>query len=121
METCITPPATAGAGELQPFPARLTAVPPRISGGAVPGFTAESYEEENRRWERHVAAYKKVNYKLNSERYRNIMDMNADVGGFAAAIFSPKSWVMNVVPTAAELSTLSVVYGRGLIGMYHDW
>ena len=96
-------------------------MPPRISAGAVPGFTAESYEEENWRWERHVAAYKKVNYKLNSERYRNIMDMNAGVGGFAAAIFSPKSWVMNVVPTAAELSTLGVVYERGLIGMYHDW
>jgi len=121
MEACITPPAGAGAGELQPFPARLAAVPPRISSGAVPGFTAESYAEENRRWERHVAAYKKVNYKLSSERYRNIMDMNAGVGGFAAAIFSPKAWVMNVVPTAAELSTLGVVYERGLIGMYHDW
>ncbi|ONM27136.1 Methyltransferase [Zea mays] len=121
METCITPPAAAVAGELQPFPARLTAVPPRISAGAVPGFTAESYEEENRRWERHVAAYKKVNYRLNSERYRNIMDMNAGVGGFAAAIFSPKSWVMNVVPTAAEICTLGVVYERGLIGIYHDW
>ena len=121
MEECVTPPAGAGAGELQPFPARLTAVPPRISSGAVPGLTAESYAEENRRWERHVAAYKKVNYKLSSERYRNIMDMNAGVGGFAAAIFSPKAWVMNVVPTAAELSTLGVVYERGLIGMYHDW
>ncbi|XP_062197624.1 probable methyltransferase PMT2 [Phragmites australis] len=121
METCITPHDGAGAGELQPFPARLTAVPPRISSGAVSGFTAESYAEENRRWERHVKAYKKVNYKLDSERYRNIMDMNAGVGGFAAAIFSPKSWVMNVVPTAAELSTLGVIYERGLIGMYHDW
>ncbi|CAL4980126.1 unnamed protein product [Urochloa decumbens] len=122
MEACIRPPAGAGAGgELQPFPARLTAVPPRIMSGSVPGFTAESYEEENRRWERHVAAYKKVNYKLNTERYRNIMDMNAGVGGFAATIFSPKAWVMNVVPTAAELSTLGVVYERGLIGMYHDW
>jgi hypothetical protein len=69
-----------------------------------------------------VAAYKKVNHKLDTERYRNIMDMNAGVGGFAAALFSPKSWVMNVVvPTAAELSTLGVIYERGLIGMYHDW
>ncbi|KAJ1276229.1 hypothetical protein BS78_05G198700 [Paspalum vaginatum] len=121
MDACITPPPAAAAGELQPFPARLAAVPPRISSGAVPGFTAESYEEENRRWERHVAGYKKVNRRLSSERYRNIMDMNAGVGGFAAAVFSPKSWVMNVVPTAAELSTLGVIYERGLIGMYHDW
>jgi hypothetical protein len=110
MEPCVTPAAAAGAAELLPFPARLTAVPPRVSSGAVPGFTAESYEEENWRWERYVAAYKKVNHKLDTERYRNIMDMNAGVGGFAAALFSPKSWVMNVVvPTAAELSTLGVI------------
>ncbi|KAL6875793.1 hypothetical protein ACP4OV_013306 [Aristida adscensionis] len=123
METCITPPPGVGtaAGALQPFPARLTAVPPRISSGALPGLTAKSYAEENRRWERHVEAYKKVNHKLGTERYRNIMDMNAGVGCFAAAIFSPKSWVMNIVPTAAELSTLGVIYERGLIGMYHDW
>lgn len=121
METCITPSTTAAGGELQPFPERLKVVPPRISSGAVQGFTVESYEEENRRWERHVKAYRKVNYKLDTKRYRNIMDMNAGVGGFAAAIFSPMSWVMNVVPTAAELSTLGVIYERGLIGIYHDW
>ncbi|KAL5204708.1 hypothetical protein ABZP36_009579 [Zizania latifolia] len=120
METCITPPPS-GASELQPFPARLTATPPRVASGAVPGLTAETYAEENRRWEKHVKAYKKVNYRLNADRYRNIMDMNAGVGGFAAAVFSPKSWVMNVVPTAAELSTLGVIYERGLIGIYHDW
>ncbi|KAF0894993.1 hypothetical protein E2562_004981 [Oryza meyeriana var. granulata] len=122
MKTCITPAASAaGAGELQPFPERLTAVPPRVSSGEVPGLTAESYAEENERWKKHVKAYRKVNYRLDAGRYRNIMDMNAGVGGFAAAVFSPKSWVMNVVPTAAELSTLGVVYERGLIGMYHDW
>ncbi|KAM0829229.1 hypothetical protein ACQ4PT_067007 [Festuca glaucescens] len=121
METCITPSTAAAGGQLQPFPARLKAVPPRISSGAIPGFTVESYEEENRQWEKHVKAYRKVNYKLDTERYRNILDMNAGVGGFAAALFSPKSWVMNVVPTAAELSTLGVIYERGLIGIYHDW
>ncbi|KAK3120467.1 hypothetical protein QOZ80_9AG0688160 [Eleusine coracana subsp. coracana] len=122
MEACITPSSgVASAGELQPFPARLTAVPPRVSSGGVPGLTAEAYEEENRRWERHVAAYRKVNRRLAEDRYRNVMDMNAGVGGFAAAVFSPRSWVMNVVPTAAELATLGVVYERGLIGMYHDW
>uniref|UniRef100_A0A0D3HNR1 Methyltransferase n=1 Tax=Oryza barthii TaxID=65489 RepID=A0A0D3HNR1_9ORYZ len=100
-----------------------TPAPPRTCDAAaeVPGLTGESYAEENARWERHVAAYRKVNYRLDAGRYRNIMDMNAGVGGFAAAVFSPKSWVMNVVPTAAELSTLGVVYERGLIGIFHDW
>jgi hypothetical protein len=49
------------------------------------------------------------------------MDMNAGLGGFAAALESPKLWVMNVVPTIAETSTLGVIYERGLIGIYHDW
>ncbi|KQJ87914.1 probable methyltransferase PMT2 [Brachypodium distachyon] len=121
IETCVTPTTAAIGGQLEPFPARLKALPPRIAAGAVPGYTAESYEEENRQWEKHVRAYRKVNYRLDSERYRNIMDMNAGVGGFAAAVFSPKSWVMNVVPTAAEFATLGVIYERGLIGIYHDW
>uniref|UniRef100_A0A0E0MGZ3 Methyltransferase n=1 Tax=Oryza punctata TaxID=4537 RepID=A0A0E0MGZ3_ORYPU len=96
MDACITPPSSpAGASsELQPFPARLTAVPPRVSAGEVPGLTTESYAEENARWERHVAAYKKVNHRLDAGRYRNIMDMNAGVGAFAAAVFSPKSCKM---------------------------
>lgn len=47
--------------------------------------------------------------------------MNAGLEGFAAALESPKSWVMNVVPTIAEENTLGVVYERGLIGIYHDW
>ncbi|KAM7254057.1 hypothetical protein ACFE04_031739 [Oxalis oulophora] len=41
------------------------------------------------------------------ERYRNVMDMNAGLGGFAVALESPKSWVMNVVPTTAD-NTLGV-------------
>ncbi|XLS47872.1 hypothetical protein HN51_022230 [Arachis hypogaea] len=48
-------------------------------------------------------------------------DMNAGLGSFAVAIQSPKLWVMNVVPTIAEKSTLGVIYERGLIGIYHDW
>jgi hypothetical protein len=46
--------------------------------------------------------------------------MNAGLGGFAAALESPKSWVMNVVPTIAK-NTLGVIYERGLVGIYHDW
>ncbi|KAI9088908.1 hypothetical protein K1719_029187 [Acacia pycnantha] len=44
----------------------------------------------------------------------------ACLGGFAAALESPNSWVMNVVPTIAQ-DTLGVIYERGLIGIYHDW
>jgi hypothetical protein len=72
-------------------------------------------------WKKHVKAYSTVNKYLLTGRYRNIMDMNAGFGGFAAAIESPKSWVMNVVPTIAKMPTLGAVYERGLIGIYHDW
>jgi len=51
---------------------------------------------------------------------RNIMDMRAVYGGFAAALASKKVWVMNVVPVHAA-DTLPIIYERGLIGVYHDW
>ncbi|ERM94450.1 hypothetical protein AMTRI_Chr04g252930 [Amborella trichopoda] len=127
METCITPypevnsPDEVSGGALEKFPDRLMAVPPRIASGSVPGVTVESYKEDNKLWRKHVNLYKKINKLIVSGRYRNIMDMNAGLGGFAAAIESPKSWVMNVVPTIAEKNTLGVIYERGLIGIYHDW
>lgn len=51
---------------------------------------------------------------------RNVMDMKAIYGGFAAALASQKVWVMNVVPVHAP-NTLPIIYERGLLGIYHDW
>ncbi|XP_057478345.1 probable methyltransferase PMT14 [Actinidia eriantha] len=126
MEACITPfpeaasANEAAAGELKKFPARLFAVPPRIAKGSVPGVTVESYHEDNKQWKKHVNVYKRIIRLIGTTRYRNIMDMNAGLGGFAAALESRRLWVMNVVPTIAQ-NTLGVVYERGLIGIYHDW
>lgn len=126
MKACVTPvPEVTNArevagGELKKFPARLQAIPPRVAKGLVDGITVESYQEDNKLWKRHVSTYKRINSLIGSSRYRNIMDMNAGLGGFAAHLESPKSWVMNVVPTIAA-NTLGVVYERGLIGIYHDW
>ncbi|BAT99254.1 methyltransferase protein [Vigna angularis] len=120
MEVCITPTPRV-SGDLKPFPERLYAIPSRIAGGSVPGVSVESYNDDNEKWKKHVNAYKKINRLLDSGRYRNIMDVNAGLGGFAAAIQSTKLWVMNVVPTIAEKSTLGVIYERGLVGIYHDW
>ncbi|WVZ24547.1 hypothetical protein V8G54_003091 [Vigna mungo] len=126
MEACKTPlpevtnKNEVAGGELKKFPARLFAVPPRIAQGNVPGVTAKSYQEDNKLWKKHVNAYKRMNQLIGTTRYRNVMDMNAGLGGFAAALDSQKSWVMNVVPTIAD-NTLGVVYERGLIGIYHDW
>ncbi|KAL6279771.1 hypothetical protein ACE6H2_016652 [Prunus campanulata] len=125
MDTCVTPsPEVTKANEVAvgalKFPARLYAVPPRIANGLVDGVTTESYQEDNKLWKKHVNTYKRINNLIGTTRYRNVMDMNAGLGGFAAALESQKSWVMNVVPTIAK-NTLGVIYERGLIGIYHDW
>ncbi|CAH9114108.1 unnamed protein product [Cuscuta europaea] len=126
MEACITPlPVVQSSdevagGELKKFPARLFAIPPRITNGLLPRVTIESYQEDNKCWKKHVNAYKRTVSLLGSTKYHNIMDMNSGLGGFAAALESPKLWVMNVVPTIGE-DTLGVIYERGLIGIYHDW
>lgn len=119
MEGCITPfPEEA---QLRKFPERLFAAPPRILQGRTPGVTEEIFEEDNKLWKKYVNTYKRINKLIGSLRYRNIMDMNAGLGSFAAIIDSPISWVMNVVPTISEKNTLGIIYERGLIGIYHDW
>ncbi|XP_006662085.1 probable methyltransferase PMT2 [Oryza brachyantha] len=119
MEGCLTPfPEEA---QLQKFPERLFATPPRILQGRTPGVTEEIYEEDNKLWKKYISTYKRINKLIGSSRYRNIMDMNAGLGSFAAVLESPISWVMNVVPAISEKNTLGIVYERGLIGIYHDW
>lgn len=51
---------------------------------------------------------------------RNVMDMNAFIGGFAVALNSLPVWVMNIVPMSMK-NSLSAIYDRGLIGAFHDW
>ncbi|CAH2036816.1 unnamed protein product [Thlaspi arvense] len=51
---------------------------------------------------------------------RNVMDMTAIYGGFAASLVKQNVWVMNVVPVHSP-DTLPFIYERGLLGIYHDW
>lgn len=112
---------TAG-GELAKWPQRLNAVPPRISKGTVKGITPEIFQQNSELWKKRLSYYKTMNNQLGqSGRYRNILDMNAHLGGFAAALIDFPVWVMNVVPVEAKINTLGVIYERGLIGTYHNW
>lgn len=127
METCITPLPEVGelravaGGPLPKWPERLTAVPPRIASGRLNGVTVQTFMEDSKLWQRRLGYYKTVVNQLGKKgRYRNLLDMNAGVGGFAAAFSDDPVWVMNVVPTVAA-DTLGVVYERGLIGTYQDW
>ncbi|XP_072963773.1 probable methyltransferase PMT16 [Typha angustifolia] len=128
MELCITPlPEVASieqfsGGELKKWPDRLTAVPPRISSGSLRGVTPEMFLQDTELWKKRVGYYKTVITQLGQKgRYRNLLDMNAQFGGFAAALIDDPVWVMNMVPTKAKFNTLGVIYERGLIGAYQDW
>ena len=57
---------------------------------------------------------------INDTDIRNVMDMNAFIGGFAVALNSLPVWVMNIVPMSMK-NSLSAIYDRGLIGAFHDW
>ncbi|KAJ7564116.1 hypothetical protein O6H91_02G003000 [Diphasiastrum complanatum] len=128
METCITPlpkvkrKKDVAGGKISKWPARATAVPPRILAGTLPGITAESFNADTLLWAERVAYYKSsLITPLAQGRYRNIMDMNSGLGGFAAALASDNVWVMNTVSPDSKDSNLGVIFERGFIGAYQDW
>ncbi|XP_075489180.1 putative pectin methyltransferase QUA3 isoform X1 [Primulina tabacum] len=105
-------------GMIPKWPERLTKAPSRAN---VVKNGINLFEADSQKWEKRVNHYKNsLNLKLGTPSIRNVMDMNAFFGGFAAAIISDPVWVMNVVP-AHKPTTLDVIYDRGLIGIYHDW
>lgn len=125
MKTCITPlpqvnnqNEVAGGG-LEKWPRRAFTLPPRIRSGSIPGLTSMNFQKDNEAWKKIVSYYLEI---IPLERqYRNIMDMNAYLGGFAAALVEYPVWVMNVVPVDVKEDTLGVIYERGFIGTYQDW
>ncbi|GMN68504.1 hypothetical protein TIFTF001_037562 [Ficus carica] len=128
MEDCLTPlpkvtdVKEVAGGELAKWPERLNTVPPRISGGSLKGITAKIFHENTKMWKKRVEYYKKYDIQFAERgRYRNVLDMNAFLGGFAAALIDDPVWVMNTVPVEAESNTLGVIYERGLIGTYQNW
>lgn len=128
MDKCLTPlPEVSdikkvSGGTLAKWPERLTSIPPRISEGTLKGITDETFTENTELWKNRVAHYKTLDYQLAEPgRYRNLLDMNSYLGGFAAALVDDPVWVMNIVPVEAEINTLGVIYERGLIGTYQNW
>ncbi|MBA0821923.1 hypothetical protein Goarm_018751 [Gossypium armourianum] len=129
LEKCLTPlPQVSeikeiAGGQLPKWPQRLNAIPPRISSGSLTGVTGNNFVENTELWKERVAYYKNIDYQLaQTGRYRNLLDMNAYLGGFAAALVDDPVWVMNAVPVEADqLNTLGVIYERGLIGTYQNW
>ncbi|ESQ37723.1 hypothetical protein EUTSA_v10028512mg [Eutrema salsugineum] len=130
LEECLTPlPEVTGSeikevagGKLARWPERLNAVPPRIRSGSLQGITEDDFVSNTETWQRRVSYYKSFDQQLaETGRYRNLLDMNAHLGGFASALVDDPVWVMNVVPVEATVNTLGVIYERGLIGTYQNW
>lgn len=122
LKTCVSRTSSVkgdiSIGTIPKWPKRLTKAPSRVTQ-IKNGLNV--FEADTRRWTRRAAHYKNsLKLKLGTTAVRNIMDMNAFFGGFAAALVSDPVWVMNVVPPHKP-STLDVIFDRGLIGVYHDW
>ncbi|XP_004517095.1 probable methyltransferase PMT19 [Cicer arietinum] len=109
------------SGVLEKWPMRLNALPPRIKNENDNGFTLKVYNEDNKIWKKRVSYYSVMLKSLSYGGYRNVMDMNAGFGRFAAAMRKYQVWVMNVVPFDAKSNNLGIIYERGLIGTYMDW
>ncbi|KAI4313120.1 hypothetical protein L6164_026127 [Bauhinia variegata] len=115
MEKCITPlpevhsSDEVAGGALEKWPQRAFAVPPRIISGSLPGISEDKFKEDNDQWKDSVTHYKRI-LPLSQGRYRNIMDMNAYLGGFASALSKYQVWVMNVVPANSNPDTLGINY-----------
>ncbi|XP_076907222.1 putative methyltransferase PMT16 [Bidens hawaiensis] len=131
METCLTPlpdvsniRETSGGGRVAKWPERLTSTPPRIISQYVGDITEEIFRSDTNLWRTRLSYYKTLDQQLAEKgRYRNLLDMNSYLGGFAAALVLDNDpvWVMNVVPVEAKVNTLGVIYERGLIGTYQNW
>ncbi|KAJ4956386.1 hypothetical protein NE237_013169 [Protea cynaroides] len=122
METCITPYSdqnhrARGSG-LAPWPARVTSPPPRLADF---GYSDDMFEKDTEVWKRRVESYwNLLGARIKPGFPRNVMDMKANLGSFAAALKDKSVWVMNVVPEDAP-NTLKIIYDRGLIGSVHNW
>lgn len=122
MKACITPYSAKmhkgkGSG-LVPWPQRLTVAPIRLD---EIGVGPEEFQEDTNIWHFRVMEYwKQMKSVIQKNSFRNVMDMNSNLGGFAAGLKDKDIWVMNVAPVNSS-SRLKIIYDRGLIGTVHDW
>ncbi|XP_058099400.1 probable methyltransferase PMT11 [Magnolia sinica] len=124
LKACITPLPENGYGaNVTKWPARLHYPPDRLQSVEMDAYTSkkEIFKAESKYWNDIIASYVRA-YHWKKYKLRNIMDMRAGFGGFAAALIDQQinAWVMNVVPISGP-NTLPAIYDRGLIGVVHDW
>ncbi|KAL2555768.1 putative methyltransferase PMT11 [Forsythia ovata] len=124
LKACITRLPEEGYGSnITTWPARLQNPPDRLQSVQIDAYMSrnELFRAESRYWHEIIESYVRALHwkKL---KLRNVLDMRAGFGGFAAALIENQfdCWVLNVVPVSGP-NTLPVIYDRGLIGVMHDW
>ncbi|CAL0306666.1 unnamed protein product [Lupinus luteus] len=126
LQACLhrVPETTTERGSQWPeqWPARLTKTPFWLNNTEVGVYgkpAPEDFTADYEYWKDVVSKYKD-GMGIQWSNVRNVMDMNSVYGGFAAALKDMNIWVMNVVPLDSA-DTLSIIYERGLFGIYHNW
>ncbi|KAK8510584.1 hypothetical protein V6N13_110091 [Hibiscus sabdariffa] len=126
LQACMhkVPEDSTERGSLWPaqWPERLEQPPYWLNSqiGVYGKVAQEDFTEDYNHWKTVVSQSYLNGMGIDWSSVRNVMDMKAVYGGFAAALKDLKVWVMNVVPIDS-LDTLPVIYERGLFGIHHDW
>ncbi|XP_039008101.1 probable methyltransferase PMT26 [Hibiscus syriacus] len=127
LQTCMhkVPVDASKRGSKWPehWPERLEKTPYWLSSSQVGVYSKaapEDFTADIESWKQVVTKSYMNNMGIDWSSVRNVMDMRAIYGGFAAALKDKNLWVMNVVPIDSP-DTLPIIYERGLFGIYHDW
>ncbi|CAL5197533.1 unnamed protein product [Lathyrus oleraceus] len=107
-----------GAKWPEVWPQRLQKSPYWLNDAEGEKLSTQNFAADSVRWKNIVDELKAMG--VDWSNVRNVMDMRATYGGFAAALKDLPLWVFNVVNVDSG-DTLPIIYERGLIGMYHDW
>ncbi|CAH9092176.1 unnamed protein product [Cuscuta epithymum] len=105
------------------WPARLDKFPywlARSQTGVYGNPAPDDFVLDHQHWKRVVTKSYWNGMGIDWSAVRNVMDMRAIYGGFAAVLREKNVWVMNVVSIDAP-DTLPIIYERGLFGIYHNW
>ncbi|XP_068662363.1 probable methyltransferase PMT7 [Aristolochia californica] len=117
LKNCVK--LRSGQANLEKLPSRPDRLLLYPSSLGNIGIEKQMFDSDALFWQEQVHRYWKL-MGVDPTRIRNVMDMNAYLGGFAAALSTSPVWVMNVVPTSMN-NTLTAIYERGLIGSFHNW
>ncbi|GMY12158.1 probable methyltransferase PMT27 [Fagus crenata] len=80
----------------------------------------QDFATDHEHWKEVVSKTYLTSLGISWSNVRNVMDMRAVYGGFAAALKDLQVWVLNVVNIDSP-DTLPIIFERGLFGIYHDW